>query len=128
MSTSAGSDWVNGSGAAYNLAASSSDPLYGQTILKDTIPTGATTDDRDSYFKNVLDKAGYTSCIVEKIGVASVRGVGIEVGTGSGTSGYTIKITGSGNFNIQTNPDGTKKNWQSNSSSSVIEAVIDYLP
>jgi Tfp pilus assembly protein PilX len=126
FSTPSGTDWLNSSGTAYDLAATTSSPLYGQNLLLDTLPTGL-TETRNTFFQKIAGKAAYSSCVVTKVGMTSVRGVGSEVGTGGGSPGYTIKITANGNFNVVTNTDGTKKNWQSNSSQSVLEAVIDYV-
>lgn len=131
LDTSAGKSWVNGTGAAYDLA-SAGNPLSGKTVLADTVPIGQ-TDTRSAKFKDRAGKASYSSCIVEKLASTASLGIGTEVGTTNGygvsTFTYTIRITAIGNFNVPLL--GAKINktfWQSNSSRSILEVVFSYTP
>lgn len=131
FATSAGKTWVNGSGLPYDLAAVSA-PLAGKTVLADTIPLGQ-ADSRSAKFKDRAGRASYSSCIVEKLASTSSLGIGSEVGTSNGygvsTFTYTIRITAIGNYNVPlTGSVINKVFWQSNSSRTVLEAVVQYTP
>jgi len=131
FATSAGKTWVNGSGLAYDLAATGA-PLTGKTVLADTIPLGQ-TDSRSTKFKDRAGRASYSSCIVEKLASTSSLGIGSEVGTSNGygisTFTYTIRITAIGNYNVPLTGSVINKTfWQSNSSRSILEAVVQYTP
>jgi len=131
FATSTGKTWVNGSGLPYDLAATGA-PLAGKTVLADTIPLGQ-TDSRSAKFKDRAGRASYSSCIVEKLASTSSLGIGSEVGTSNGygisTFTYTIRITATGNYNVPlTGSVINKAFWQSNSSRSVLEAVVQYTP
>lgn len=131
FATSAGKTWVNGSGLPYDLAAVSA-PLAGKTVLADTIPLGQ-ADSRSAKFKDRAGRASYSSCIVEKLASTSSLGIGTEVGTSNGygvsTFTYTIRITAIGNYNVPlTGGVINKVFWQSNSSRTVLEAVVQYTP
>jgi Tfp pilus assembly protein PilX len=131
LGTSAGKSWVNGSGLPYDLAAVSA-PLAGKTVLADTIPLGQ-ADSRSAKFKDRAGRASYSSCIVEKLASTSSLGIGSEVGTSNGygvsTFTYTIRITAIGNYNVPLTGNVINKVfWQSNSSRTVLEAVVQYTP
>lgn len=131
VAKSEGQAWVNGLGTALDLAANGQ-ALYGQTALKDTTPLGQ-TDSRSTKFKDRAGRATYTSCIVEKIGSSTNGNSGNEIGTSNGYGAsnfvYTIRITAIGNYNVSMNGSVINKNyWQSNSSKSVLEAVVQYTP
>jgi len=131
FSTSAGKSWVNGVGASYDLAATGG-PLSGKTVLADTIPQGQ-ADSRSAKFKDRAGRASYSSCIVQKLASASSLGVGTEVGVSNGygasTFTYTIKITALGNYNVPLTGGAINTQfWQSNSSRSALEAVVQYTP
>ena len=131
LKTNDGINWVTGVGSPFDLADSSSGPLYQHSLLTDTSPTGI-TDSRSNEFKNMASRAGFKSCIVQKVAATSITGVGKEIGTCDNCSNlsYTVKITADGNFNVQYNSDGTinSKNWSSNSSKTLLEVVLDYIP
>ena len=127
----AGQSWVNGLGSPLDLAASGG-PLVGKTILGDTIPVGQ-TDQRSAKFKDRAGRATYSSCIVEKISSSTNGNSGNEIGSsngyGSSTFVYIIRITANGNYNVALNGSIIDPNfWQSNSSKSVLEAVVQYTP
>lgn len=131
LSTSAGKSWVNGLGSPMDLAASGG-PLSGKTVLGDTIPLGQ-TDQRSTKFKARAGRASYTSCVVEKISSSTNGNTGNEIGSsngyGSSTFVYVIRITANGNYNVAMNGSLIDKSyWQSNSSKSVLEAVVQYTP
>ena len=131
MGTSAGKSWVNGVGAPYDLA-TAGNPLNGKTILADTVPLGL-SDARSAKFKDRAGRASYSSCIVEKLASTASLGIGTEVGTSNGygvsTFTYTIRITATGNYNVPLSAGIINKAfWQSNSSRSVLEAVVQYTP
>jgi Tfp pilus assembly protein PilX len=131
FASSAGKSWINGVGAAYDLAAPGG-PLNTNSILTDTIPQGQ-TDARSSKFKDRAGRASYSSCIVQKLASTSSLGVGTEVGTSNGygvsTFTYTVKITAIGNYNVPlTSGVINTQFWQSNSSRSSLEAVVQYTP
>jgi len=131
FSTSAGKSWINGVGAAYDLAATGG-PLSGKTVLADTIPQGQ-TDARSAKFKDRAGRASYSSCIVQKLASTASLGVGTEVGVSNGygasTFTYTIKITALGNYNVPLTGGAINTQfWQSNSSRSALEAVVQYTP
>lgn len=131
LSTSAGSTWVNGVGSAYDLAASGN-PLSGQTVLADTVPLGQ-TDTRSGKFQSRAGMASYSSCVVQKLASTAALGVGTEVGTTNGygvsTFVYSIRITATGNYNVPLTSGSINTGfWQSNSSRSILEAVVYYTP
>ena len=131
FSTSAGKSWINGVGAAYDLAATGG-PLSGKTVLADTIPQGQ-TDSRSAKFKDRAGRASYSSCIVQKLASTASLGVGTEVGVSNGygasTFTYTVKITALGNYNVPLTGGAINTQfWQSNSSRSALEAVVQYTP
>ena len=131
LKTNDGINWVTGVGAAFDLADPSTGPLYKQNLLTDTVPTGV-ADSRNTEFKNMAGRGGFKSCIIQKVAATSITGVGKEIGTCDNCSNlsYTIKITADGNFNVQYNSDGTinSQYWSSNSSKSLLEIVLDYIP
>ncbi len=127
----AGQSWVNGLGAPMDLAASGG-PLNGKTVLGDTIPFGQ-SDTRSAQFKSRAGRAAYSSCIVEKVSSSTNGTSGNEIGSldGYGSSNfiYVIRITSVGNYNVAFNGAVINSNlWQSNSSKSVLEAVVQYTP
>jgi Tfp pilus assembly protein PilX len=131
FATSSGKSWINGVGAAYDLAATGG-PLSGKTVLADTIPSGQ-TDARSAKFKDRAGRASYSSCIVQKLASTASLGIGTEVGTSNGygvsTFTYTVKITAIGNYNVPlTGAAINTQFWQSNSSRSALEAVVQYTP
>lgn len=131
LATSSGKSWVNGSGLPYDLAGSGA-PLVGKTVLADTIPLGQ-SDVRSTKFKDRAARASYSSCIIEKLASTTSLGVGSEVGTSNGygvsTFTYIIRITSIGNYNVPLSGGAINKTfWQSNSSRSVLEAVVQYTP
>jgi len=131
FATTAGKSWINGVGAAYDLAATGG-PLNTNSVLADTIPLGQ-TDARSAKFKDRAGRASYSSCIVQKLASTSSLGVGTEVGTSNGygvsTFTYTVKITSVGNYNVPlTSGVINTQFWQSNSSRSSLEAVVQYTP
>ena len=131
LKTNDGINWVTGVGVARDLADASTGPLYQQSLLTDTAPTGV-ADNRNTEFKNMAGRGGFKSCIIQKVAATSITGVGKEIGTCDNCSNlsYTVKITADGNFNVQYNSDGTinSKYWSSNSSRSLLEIVLDYIP
>ncbi len=131
FATSAGNSWIKGVGTAYDLAATGA-PLNGKTMLADTIPLGQ-TDARSAKFKDRAGRASYSSCLVQKLASTASLGIGNEVGTSNGygvsTFTYTIKITSIGNYNVPLTGSAINTTfWQSNSSRSVLEAVVQYTP
>lgn len=126
-----GQSWVNGEGLPLDLAASGG-PLAGKTLQADTVPLGM-SDNRDSAFVARAGRAGYSSCTVEKLSSTTNGNTGNEIGTsngyGSSTFVYVIRITAQGDVNVPLN--GSVINtpfWQSGSSRSVVEAVVQYTP
>lgn len=131
LSTTSGKSWVNGLGSPLNLAATGG-PLAGKTVLGDTAPIGQ-ADTRSTKFKDKAGRSTYTSCIVEKISSSTNGNSGNEVGSSNGygtsTFVYVVRITATGNHNVAMNGSVIdKKFWQSNSSKSVLEAVVQYTP
>ena len=131
LSKPAGQSWVNGLGAPLDLAVSGG-PLAGKTVLGDTVPVGQ-SDSRSVQFKARAGRAAYSSCIVEKISSSTNGSSGNEIGSsnGYGVSNfvYTIRMTAVGNYNVAFNGSAINPNfWQSNSSKSVLEAVVQYTP
>lgn len=129
MATTPGISWVNGDGKAYDLAATGQ-PLNGMTVLSDTVPVGK-ADTRSAMFRSRAGFASYSSCIVEKVASTATYGIGSEIGTANGYGGssftYTIRITAIGNYNVAMNGSLVNKTfWQSNSSRSILEAVVQY--
>ena len=131
LKTNDGINWVTGVGSAFDLADPSTGPLYQHNLLTDTAPKGV-ADNRSSEFKNMAGRGGFKSCVIQKVAATSITGVGKEIGTCDNCSNlsYTVKITADGNFNVQYNSDGTinSKYWNSNSSRSLLEIVLDYIP
>lgn len=132
LPTSAGQQWINGSGDPIDLAATGQ-PLAGKTILVDTVPLGGTGDIRTVTAKLKLGLTSYDSCTVQKLSTTTNLGLGNEIGTSSGygvsSFVYVIKITGQGNHNVPlTGSVINKSYWQSNSSRATLEAVIQYTP
>ena len=100
--------------------------------MADTIPQGQ-ADSRSAKFKDRAGRASYSSCIVQKLASTSSLGVGTEVGTSNGygvsTFTYTVKITALGNYNVPLTGGAINPQfWQSNSSQSALEAVVQYTP
>jgi Tfp pilus assembly protein PilX len=129
LPTTPGVSWVNGDGQAYDLAATGQ-PLNGKTVLSDTVPLGK-SDGRSALFRSRAGRATYSSCVVEKVASTATYGIGSEIGTANGYGGssftYTIRITATGNFNVAMNNGLVNKTfWQSNSSRSTLEAVVQY--
>lgn len=131
LSKPAGQSWVNGLGSPVDLAASGG-PLSGNSVLGDTVPLGQ-SDSRTNKFKDRVGRASYSSCVVEKVSSSTNGSSGNEIGSsngyGSSTFVYVVRITANGNFNVAMNGSAIDKNyWQSNSSKSVLEAVVQYTP
>ena len=131
LGTSLGKSWVNGVGTSYDLAATGN-PLSGKTVLADTVPLGQ-SDARSTKFKDRAGRASYSSCIIEKLASTATLGIGSEVGTSNGygvsTFTYTVRITSIGNYNVPLTGNVINQSfWQSNSSRSVLEAVVQYNP
>lgn len=131
LSTTSGKSWVNGLGTPLNLAAVGA-PLVGKTLLGDTTPIGQ-ADTRSNKFKDKAGRSTYSSCIVEKISSSTNGSSGNEIGSSNGygvsTFTYVVRITATGNHNVAMNGSVVDKNlWQSNSSKSVLEAVVQYTP
>ena len=131
LGTSLGKCWVNGVGTSYDLAATGN-PLSGKTVLADTVPLGQ-SDARSTKFKDRAGRASYSSCIIEKLASTATLGIGSEVGTSNGygvsTFTYTVRITSIGNYNVPLTGNVINQSfWQSNSSRSVLEAVVQYTP
>jgi Tfp pilus assembly protein PilX len=131
LSTTSGKSWVNGLGTPLNLAAVGA-PLVGKTLLGDTTPIGQ-ADTRSNKFKDKAGRSTYSSCIVEKISSSTNGSSGNEIGSSNGygvsTFIYVVRITATGNHNVAMNGSVVDKNlWQSNSSKSVLEAVVQYTP
>ncbi len=127
----AGQSWVNGEGLPMDLAAAGG-PLAGKTLQADTIPLGM-SDNRGAAFLDRAGRAGYSSCIVEKLSSTTNGNTGNEIGTsngyGSSTFVYVIRITGQGDVNVPLNGNVINTQfWQSGSSRSVVEAVVQYMP
>ena len=136
LKTKDGIDWVNLDGRSGDLADPTDPiiiggPLYQHTLLTDTVPTG-NVDGRNSEFKNMAGRGAFKSCKVERVSQTSITGVGKEIGTCDSCNNfsYRVRITADGNFNVQYNSDGTvnSKYWRSNSSRSILEIVLDYIP
>ena len=131
LSTTSGKTWVNGVGAAQDLAATGG-PLSSNSTLIDTTPLGQ-ADSRSTLFKQRAGSASYSSCIVEKLSSSTNGNTGNEIGTSNGygasTFVYVIRITAIGGFNVPMNGqliDTTR--WQSGASRSIVEAVVQYTP
>jgi Tfp pilus assembly protein PilX len=127
----AGQSWVNGLGAPMDLAATGG-PLNGKTVLGDTIPVGQ-SDSRSAQFQSRAGRAAYSSCIVEKISSSTNGNSGNEIGSSNGYGAssfvYVIRITSIGSYNVAFNSGLINPSfWQSNSSKSVLEAVVQYTP
>jgi len=131
LSKPAGQSWVNGEGLALDLAASGG-PLAGKTLLADTVPLGQ-SDNRAVAFTDRAGKASYSSCIVEKLSSTTNGNTGNEIGTSNGYGSsnfvYVIRLTAQGDFNVPLNGSAVDTRfWQSGSSRSVVEAVVQYIP
>ncbi len=131
LSKPAGQSWVNGEGLPLDLAASGG-PLAGKTLLADTVPLGQ-SDNRAVAFTDRAGKALYSSCIVEKLSSTTNGNTGNEIGTSNGYGSsnfvYVIRLTAQGDFNVPLNGSAIDTRfWQSGSSRSVVEAVVQYIP
>jgi len=131
LKTNDGINWVTGVGAAFELADPTTGPLYKHNLLTDTAPAGL-ADNRNAELKKMASLGGFKSCIIQKVAATSITGVGKEIGTCDSCANlsYTVKITSDGNFNVQYNSDGTISSnyWSANSSRSLLEIVVDYIP
>ena len=132
LSKPAGQSFANGPTGVKLELAGSGGPLVGKTVLGDTIPLGQ-TDQRTAKFKDRVGRATYNSCTVEKIQAMNNGSSGNEIGSSNGYGAsnfiYTIRITADGSYNLALNGSVIDKNyWQSNSSRSVLEAVVQYSP
>lgn len=131
LSTTQGKTWVNGAGAKQDLA-STGGPLSVNSVLLDTTPVGQ-ADSRSVSFKQRASNANYISCIVEKLSSSTNGNTGNEIGTSNGyganTFVYVIRITAVGGYNVPMNGQAINTNlWQSGSSRSTVEAVVQYTP
>jgi Tfp pilus assembly protein PilX len=131
LGTSSGKGWVNGEGLPLDLAAKGG-PLAGKTMQTDTIPLGQ-GDSRSAAFVERANRAFYTSCIVEKISSSTNGNTGNEIGTSNGYGAssfvYVISITAQGEYNVPlVNGVVDTVSWNSGSSRSVVEAVVQYTP
>ena len=131
LPTTAGKTWVNGVGASIDLAATGN-PLNGKTLLSDTVPFSQ-SDTRSAQFQKRAGLGAYSSCIVEKISSTTTRGTGMEIGTSNGYGAsnfvYAIRITAVGNFQVPISNNAINVSfWQSNSSRTTLESVIEYTP
>ena len=131
LSKPAGQSWVNGEGLPLDLAASGG-PLAGKTLLADTVPLGQ-SDNRAVAFTDRAGKASYSSCIVEKLSSTTNGNTGNEIGSSNGYGSsnfvYVIRLTAQGDFNVPLNGSAIDTRfWQSGSSRSVVEAVVQYIP
>ena len=127
----AGQSWVNGEGLPLDLAAKGG-PLAGNTLQTDTVPLGQ-SDSRASLFMERAGRATYSSCIVEKLSSTTNGNTGNEIGTSNGYGSsnfvYVIRITAQGDYNVPlTGSAIDTRFWQSASSRSVVEAVVQYTP
>ena len=127
----AGQSWVNGEGLPLDLAASGG-PLTGKTLLADTVPIGQ-SDNRSATFTARAGRATYSSCVVEKLSSTTNGNTGNEIGTSNGYGSsnfiYVIRITAQGNYNVPLIGSVVDTRfWQSGSSRSVVEAVVQYTP
>lgn len=131
LSKPAGQSWVNGEGLPLDLAAKGG-PLAGKTLQADTTPVGQ-NDSRTTAFVDRVSRATYSSCIVEKLSSTTNGNTGNEIGTSNGYGSsnfvYVIRITGQGDVNVPLlNGAIDNRFWQSSSSRSVVEAVVQYIP
>jgi len=127
---SGGKDWVNGTGAATDLA-SSGMPLYGYNIITDTIPQGM-GDSRSAPLLNIAGRTRCNSVVIEKLAPISI-GTGSEVGTSdySGSQMTIIKITASGLFDVPLKVDGVtidNTSWRPSSNQAKIEVIAEFNP
>lgn len=127
---SGGKDWVNGTGAATDLA-SSGMPLYGYNIITDTIPQGM-GESRSSPLLNVAGRTRCNSVVIEKLAPISL-GTGSEIGTSDYSRSQTtiIKITASGLFDVPLKVDGVSidnASWRPSSSQAKIEIIAEFNP
>jgi hypothetical protein len=127
---SGGKDWVNGTGAATDLA-SSGMPLYGYNIITDTIPQGM-GESRSAPLLNVAGRTRCNSVVIEKLAPISL-GTGSEIGTSDYSRSQTtiIKITASGLFDVPLKVDGVSidnASWRPSSSQAKIEIIAEFNP
>jgi hypothetical protein len=127
---SGGKDWVNGTGAATDLA-SSGMPLYGYNIITDTIPQGM-GESRSAPLLNVAGRTRCNSVVIEKLAPISL-GTGSEIGTSDYSRSQTtiIKITASGLFDVPLKVDGVSidnASWRPSSSQAKIEVIAEFNP
>jgi hypothetical protein len=127
---SGGKDWVNGTGAATDLA-SSGMPLYGYNIITDTIPQGM-GDSRSAPLLNIAGRTRCNSVVIEKLAPISI-GTGSEVGTSdySRSQMTIIKITASGLFDVPLKVDGVtidNTSWRPSSNQAKIEVIAEFNP
>ena len=127
----AGQSWVNGEGLPLDLAANGG-PLAGKTLMADTIPMGQ-NDNRTAAFVDRAGRATYSSCLVEKLSSTTNGNTGNEIGTSNGYGSsnfiYVIRITAQGDYNVPLIGSVVDTRfWQSGSSRSVVEAVVQYTP
>lgn len=127
----AGQSWVNGEGLPLDLAVKGG-PLAGKTLQADTVPLGQ-SDSRAAAFMDRAGRASYSSCIVEKLSSTTNGNTGNEIGTSNGYGSsnfvYVIRLTAQGDFNVPLNGSAIDTRfWQSGSSRSVVEAVVQYTP
>lgn len=127
----AGQSWVNGEGLPLDLAAKGG-ALAGKSVLADTTPLGQ-SDSRSAAFADRAGRASYSSCIVEKLSSTTNGNTGNEIGTSNGYGAssfvYVIRMTAQGDFNVPLNGNAIDTRfWQSGSSRSVVEAVVQYTP
>jgi hypothetical protein len=125
-----GKDWVNGTGAATDLALSGM-PLYGYNIITDTIPQGM-GDSRSAPLLNVAGRTRCNSVVIEKLAPISL-GTGSEIGTSDYSRSQTtiIKITASGLFDVPLKVDGVSidnASWRPSSSQAKIEVIAEFNP
>lgn len=124
--------WVNGEGATLDLVANRGPLATSTKLLLDTVPVGQ-SDVRSSDFIKKTGSAGYTSCIVKKLSSSTNGSTGNEIGTSNGYGAssfvYVISITAQGEYNVPlVNGVVDTFSWNSGSSRSVVEAVVQYTP
>ncbi len=125
-----GNEWVNGVGATTDIARSGF-PLYGYSIMTDTIGSGG--ESRTAPLLNIAGRTRCNSVILEKLASLSV-GTGTEIGSrdyGAATSSMLIRIRASGLFDVPLLTDGVSidnTKWRSSSSQAKIEIVGEFNP
>lgn len=114
LTTADGKAWVNGGSTTFSMPS--------LKLLDDTKGSFI----RELPFSKRLDQASYESCELTKLSSNNIGDLGNEIGTSSAYTYnsfvYTIKITAVGVYN------SGLSTWSANSSKSVIEAVIDFVP